>query len=77
MEAMGAIATERNNSMYWELLHGLEDLESKTFREHWYYRARLFYANTDAWNNPTRQWEHAHLMERAMIFERGRQHEAN
>ena len=72
MEAMGAIATERNNSMYWELLHGLEDLESRTFREHWYYRAGMFAVNTNAAMNPTRNWEHAHLMERAREFERGR-----
>ena len=72
MEAMGAIATERNNSLYWELLHGLDDLESTTFREHWYYRSDLFAVNTNVAINPTRRWEHAHLMERARDFERGR-----
>ena len=61
-----------NNYMYWDLLHGLDDLESSTFREHWYYRARCFWTNTNASMNPDRRWEYEHLMDHARKFEEER-----
>jgi len=66
--------TERNNVLSWELLHALEDLESSTFREHWYYRLDVLRINTKALVNPSARKMCDHLAGRAREFERRRNH---
>ena len=56
----------RNYSMYMDLLRDLWDLESETFREHWYYREKMFRINTNLWR------EDAHLRASARAFMEGK-----
>ena len=60
--------TERNNAMEWELLHSLEDLMSDTFREHWLYRLKILFINTDAQRNIVREKECLHIKRRGMEY---------
>lgn len=55
----------RNYSMYKGLLRDMWDLESKTFRKHWYYREKMFRVNTNLWR------EDAHLLSSARAFMEG------
>ena len=45
-----ASTSNREYYLYRELLHDLPDLESNTFREHWYYRAAMFRVRTNLWD---------------------------
>ena len=60
--------TNRNRKLYMELLHGLEDLGSKIFREHWYYRAMMFRINTNASMNLQAREMYDKLMEAAKDY---------
>ena len=71
-------ASERNNYMYWDLVHGIveEDqmqMESTEFREHLLYRAGMFRKNTNASMNPVRREQYEHLMELARKYRRERE----
>jgi len=66
--------TERNNALSWELIHGLDDLESSTFREHWYYRLNALKIQTDATVNPSARKMCEHIADCAREFERRRNH---
>ena len=68
MRDMGV--TTRNRKLYMDLVRDLEDLESTTFREHWYYRAMCFKINTNASMNEHTRTMYDKLLELARIYRR-------
>ena len=70
MEHKGESIGNRNMEHYKDLIKDLDDLESTTFREHWYYRAMCFKISTDASVRPRARAMYGTLLELARIYRR-------
>ena len=62
--------SEHQRYVFMGLLKDLQDLGSETFREHWWYRAKAWFINTNAAMNPARQKEWRYLLVRVKEYKR-------
>ena len=60
--------SEHQRYVFMGLLMDLQDLSSETFREHWWYRAHMWYVSTNAACNPARQEDWRYLLMRAREY---------
>jgi hypothetical protein len=62
--------SEHQRYVFVGLLKDLQDLGSKTLKEHWWYRANRWFSATNAAMNPDRQKDWRYLMRRAVEYRR-------